>query len=366
MTGYTGKIIVFSGTGKPLEIQTREVPSLQTGEVLVKNLYTTLCGSDLHTYCGLRQEKTPTILGHEIVGRIAAFGEGHNGFDHAGTPLRPGDTVTWSIFASDPDSQRAKEGMPQKGEALFKYGHARVSGSDVFHGGLAEYCILKSYTAVLKLPENIPVPVAATLNCAIATVAGGLRLAGKLENKTVLITGAGLLGVVCAAMCKDAGAAWVGAADIHQPRLEQAARFGADRGFLLDEDSAGVLQELKAMRGGKGIDVVFDMSGAPEAMELGLESLGTGGIAVWIGAVFSTRKLHVDPESVIRRLLTIRGLHNYNYTDFGYALDFLRRNIDNYPFSTIIEKEFPLSRAQEAFEYALKRKPLRVGIKIEA
>lgn len=343
-------------------MQTREIPPLQKGEVLIENLYTTLCGSDLHTFRGLRQEKTPTVLGHEIVGRVIAFGEGHNGCDHAGSPLRAGDTVTWSIFAANPESGSAKAGIPQKGDGLFKYGHAQVSGQDSFHGGLGEYCILKPYTAILKLPGDIPLPVAATLNCAIATVAGGLRLAGMLKGKTVLITGAGLLGIVCAAMCRDAGAGWIGVADIQPSRLKQAARFGADEGFLLDDGNG--LDDSKVPD--EGVDVVFDMSGSPDAMELGLECLATGGTAVWIGAVFNTRQVQLSPETLIRKLLTVRGLHNYNYVDFEYALDFLRRNIEKYPFSTIVEKEFPLSRAQEAFEYAIAHKPLRVGVRIAA
>lgn len=356
---------MFSGTGTPLELQSREVPPLKKGEVLVRNLYTTLCGSDLHTFCGLRKEKTPTVLGHEIVGRIEAFGDGHTGRDHKGKPLQSGDIITWSIFAADPESGMAAAGMPQKGEGLFKYGHAQVSGSEIFHGGLGEYCILKPYTAILKIPGRIPLPVAATVNCAVATVAGSLRMAGSVRDKTVLVTGTGLLGIICAAMCKDAGAAWVGAADVHGPRLDQAALFGADRGFLLEEGAAGTIEEIRTMHRRGGVDVAFDMSGSPDAMEMGLEALAVGGRAVWIGTVFKTRKLEIDAESVIRRLLTVKGLHNYNYADFEYALDFLERNIDTYPFASVVEKEFELSRAQEAFEYALQHKPLRVGIKIE-
>lgn len=347
-----------------MERQSHPVPPLQPGEVLVKNLYTTLCGSDLHTFCGLRQEKTPTVLGHEIVGRIEALDEQHGGGDLAGNPLREGDTVTWSVFAADPQSALAGKGMPQKGDRLFKYGHAQIKGEEIFHGGLGEYCILKPYTAILKIPEELPLRVAAPVNCAIATVAGALRLAGSLQDKTVLITGMGLLGMTCAAMCKDAGAAWAGAADISEARLEKAMSFGTDQTFGIRDGQEAVLQEIRT-RQRQGVDVVFDMSGSPDAMETGLDALSVGGTAVWVGAVFHTRKLQVDAESIIRRLLTVKGLHNYNYEDLGYALDFLTRNFRKYPFEEIVEKEFPLSRAQEAFEYAVQHKPLRVGINIQ-
>lgn len=364
-TNIKGSIAVFSGAGKDIKMQSETVPDLREGEVLIKNLYTTLCGSDLHTFCGIRHEKVPTVLGHEIVGRIEGIDSAHSGYDEAGQKLSLGDIVTWSIFASDPSSPQALEGMPQKGSRLFKYGHAQVTSDDAFHGGLGDYCILKPHTAILRIPAEIPLPVAATINCAVATVAGALRMGGDLKGKNVLVTGMGLLGIICAAMCKDAGAAHVSAADISEDRLKYAMSFGADKSYLFAESNAAILDDVKQAHSKGGIDVVFDMSGAPDAMEFGLDALAVGGTAVWIGAVFNTRKLQVDAESVIRRLLTIKGLHNYNYDDFRYALDFLVRNINNYPFPEIVGKEFPLSQTQEAFEYAMQHKPLRVGVKID-
>ena len=70
----TAKITIFEKAGVPLTLKEVEIPALKTGEVLVRTECTTLCRSDLATYVGRRIEKTPTILGHEIVGRIAAFG----------------------------------------------------------------------------------------------------------------------------------------------------------------------------------------------------------------------------------------------------------------------------------------------------
>ena len=67
---------VFSGANQPMSLNNIPIPSLKEGEILVKNEYVTLCKSDLHTFCGKRMEKTPTILGHEVVGIIEAFGEG--------------------------------------------------------------------------------------------------------------------------------------------------------------------------------------------------------------------------------------------------------------------------------------------------
>lgn len=356
--------MVFNGPGLPMQFQTRELPELSAGEVLVRNVYTTLCGSDLHTFCGLRKENTPTVLGHEIVGKVVEISESHSGKDFAGNVLNEGDIVTWSIFSADPASEMSKLGMPQKTPGVFKYGHATVTEKDAFHGGLAEYCLLKPHTAILKIPDNVSLPVAATLNCAVATVAGALRHAGTVKGKTVLITGTGLLGMVCAAMCKDAGAEKIIAADISPQRLQQSLAFGVEETCLMTPGS-GAENESALSSLDSEIDIVFDMSGSPEAMEEGVAVLGIGGVAVWVGAVFRQRKVMLDAEQIIRRLITVKGLHNYNYEDFVYAVDFMRRNAQRFPFEQIIGKEFSLSEAEQAFEYALTNRPLRVGIRIE-
>lgn len=348
-------MVVFEGAGKPFVIQEHVVRSIQPEEILVKNLYTTICGSDLHTYCGVRTEACPTVLGHEIVGRIAEIGTLHSHFDDAGQALRAGDLVTWSVFASDRDSENALHGMPQKGAGLFKYGHALIAGEEIFHGGLAEYCILKKGTAVLKLPEEMPLSIAATINCAIATTAGALRLAGTVQGKTVLITGMGLLGITCAAMCREAGAQKIIAADIDDRRLETALRFGAHEVMNISDT-----RDRSCI-----IDVAFDMSGSPDAMEFGLDALTIGGIAVWVGAVFNTRPVQINAEKIIRSLAAIKGLHNYNFEDFRTAVDFMATNWNRYPFATVTTKEFSLLEAREAFEYAIANKPLRAGVRIE-
>ncbi|WP_316815701.1 zinc-binding dehydrogenase [Pedobacter nyackensis] len=350
------KIMVFEGQGQPMSLQEQTIPDLKSGEILVKNLYTSICGSDLHTYCGLRQEKVPTVLGHEIVGEIISFSDDHSKTDHLGNKLNVGDRVTWSIFSSDPDSELSKAGMPQKGERLFKYGHAQVTIDDALHGGLSTHCILKPGTAILGISKEVPLPVAAIINCAVATVAGALRLAGNLSQKTILITGSGLLGMVCAAMCKVAGAGFIHIADINPLRLEQASDFGANETHLLTDSSV----QLPG-----GIDVAFDMSGSADAMENSLSALAIGGKAVWIGAVFNTRKVQVDAESIVRRLITIKGLHNYNFEDFVYAVNFISKNHQVFPFEKVVSKEFSLLDTNEAFKYAVANKPLRVGINLD-
>lgn len=347
---------VFSKANTPLVRINKPIPELNDGELLVSIRYTTLCGSDLHTYCGLRSEPCPTILGHEIVGVIEEISPSHNGHDAQGRQLHIGDLVTWTVFSSDPNTVNYQPEIPQKNDRLYKYGHRQVTEDDNLHGGLATHIVLRPHTYIRILPKDISLAVAATINCAVATSAGALRLAGAVTGKNIHIAGVGLLGLVSIAMCRESGAKNIIASDINPARLAMAKNFGATHTVNLCETGDKTLfQEI-------AVDRFIDMSGSPDAMELGIETLGLHGRAVLVGAVFNQRKTAIDAEKVIRKMLTIKGLHNYNYTDFSAAVDFMIHNWQKYPFESLIEREFPLEEVNAAIDFALTQKPIRAGL----
>ncbi|WP_411971298.1 zinc-binding dehydrogenase [Sphingobacterium sp. Lzh-3] len=351
---------VFSGANTPLSEFTSPIPTLKDGEILVNILYTTLCGSDLHTFCGLRNEPCPTILGHEIVGIIAQISPTHSGQDALGKQLHVGDLITWTVFSSDPNTTDYQPEIPQKNGNLYKYGHRQITEQDNFHGGLATHIILRPNTCIRILPKDISLAVAATINCAVATSAGALRLAGTIAGKNVHVAGIGLLGLVTIAMCKELGAKNIIASDVNPARLEMAKHFGASHTIDLRERENCALLEATT------IDRFIDMSGSPDAMELGIETLGLHGRAMLVGAVFHQRPTKIDAEQVIRKMLTIKGLHNYNYTDFSFAVDFIINNWQKYPFESLIEREFPLDEVNAAIDYALTHKPIRAGLYMDS
>ncbi len=360
---HTSLAALFDSTGTPFRLEAVAVPAPGPGEILVRNEYTTLCRSDLYTYLGTRTEKTPTILGHEIIGRIAALGPDAPRSDCRGAALRVGDRITWAIYASDPCSCMARAGIPQKAPDLFKYGHEQVTASSHLHGGLAEHCLLRRHTPVARIDAAIPLPVLALINCSFATVAGSLRLAGSVADRTVLITGAGMLGLVAAAMCRAAGARRILAADISADRLTTALRFGVDHTLLLGSGKPDLQTQLAAQTDIAPVTVAIDCSGVPETMEAVLRSLGIGGTAVLIGAAFPQRPIQVDAEQVVRRLLTIRGLHNYNLDDFITAISFVEQHHNRFPFADLIEDRFSLVEVDAAFAHAVASSAHRVGIR---
>ncbi|NDC41782.1 MAG: hypothetical protein EBZ77_09565, partial [Chitinophagia bacterium] len=262
---------MFEGSGQPLTLREIPLPTPGIGQWLVRNEYTTLCASDLHTFNGKRQERTPTILGHEITGQLVAAGPGAPTTDANGAPLLPGTKVTWAIYASDPGSELALRGIPQKGDQLFKYGHELLTETHTLHGGLSEYTLLRQHTPIIALPNDLPATVAALVNCSVATTCGAFRLAGAITSRSILITGGGMLGLVACALANENGAVNITVADNQPSRLATSLKFGAKE--------ATTLQQVE----GK-FDVVMDFTGVPEVMEQSLHKLAIGGTAIWVGA----------------------------------------------------------------------------------
>jgi alcohol dehydrogenase len=353
------RAVIFDARDHSLQHATIPVPPLAEGEMIVANEFVTLCRSDINTFSGKRSEKNPTILGHEIVGRIAARHPEAPSHDILGAPLSIGDRITWGIYASNPGSMLAQRGIPQKGDNLFKYGHEEIREGHTLHGGLSSHTIIRRHTPVARLTEGMPLPVAATINCAVATVAGALRLAGPMAGMRVFVFGAGMLGVVACAMARSSGAASVAATDTNEDRMRIALLFGADR-MVAPED---VLAPEPARKTGLH-DIVFDFSGAPDSMEASLRILAIGGTTVWVGATFPQRDVPVSAERLIRNIHTIKGLHNYNGSDLADAVAFMEAHHAAYPFIDLIDGRFTLERTSEAFACAIEDNPFRVGIAI--
>ncbi len=344
----SGLAMVFHRSGLPFEAREFKLPTLATGELLVKVDYATICGSDLKTFKGDRQEPTPCILGHEMVGRIVGMEGVHT--DYFDTPLSIGDRISWSIYAFDPKDEYAQKGWPQKSRSLIKYGHRALHASHSLSGGYAEYCHLMPGTTLVKIPDFLNDQVVSPLNCAVATVAGGFRLLGDCRGKSVLIYGCGMLGIMACAMARKRGAKWIGVVDLKREKLSMAKRFGADAVFQPTDVKPDQL------------DLFIDLTGVPNCMEEGLQKLDIGGTALLLGATYPSRNLSVNAEVILRKILTIKGLHNYAPEDLGAAYEFLKDSYQDFPYDLLIQKEFPLRQLDEAFAFALQNPVFRVGI----
>ncbi|WP_037062691.1 zinc-binding dehydrogenase [Pseudonocardia acaciae] len=331
------------------------LPSLAAGEVLVSTRTATLCGSDLHTIAGDRDVELPTVLGHEMVGDVVGTGGAVTA--EGGERLEPGMRVTWTVGASCGSCPRCARGFPQKCASLRKYGHARMDPPWRLSGGLASHCHLLAGTGVVVVPDGLADEVAAPANCATATVVCAVRRLDVRAGETVVVTGCGMLGLTAVAYLRSLGVTDVVASDVDPARRALAARLGADA-VTPDALSERVLDGT----GGEGAAAAVDLSGHNSAIAAALELLAIGGRLGLVGSVFPTPALDLVPETVVRRLLTILGVHNYAATDLVEAVRFLDTSADQGMFREFVSGPFGLDRLDEAVRHATGHRPPRVSV----
>ena len=338
------------------------LPSLGPHEALVAIECSTICGSDLHTVKGLRQERCPSILGHEAVGSIAAIGSPAL-TDIQGTALQIGDRVTWSTVVACGDCDRCQRGLPQKCRSVSKYGHDIAEGRTALSGGLADYLLLRKGSAVVRIDAEIQAEVVCPANCATATVACAMRYADPIAGSRVLIIGAGMLGLTAAAMAKAKGAAQVTIVDTIPTRLTKARRFGAEHALLWDAVPEVFQRSLVEATGAAQFDVLLEFSGSSSATSTLCQLCDVGGRVILVGTVMPSPPVNFDPEAVVRRCMSIRGVHNYAPQDLEAAIEFLYQAQHRYPFADLVEKHFRLHDSEAAFAFALEHRPIRTAIR---
>lgn len=349
---------VFVGPDAPLELREIAIPDPSGSAILVEVVACTLCGSDLHTLHGRRTVPVPTILGHEILGRVAALGPEAPRRDAAGRPLAEGDRVTWSVVAHCGDCFYCRRGLPQKCERQVKYGHEPLRPGLELTGGLAGHCLLVPGTTVLRIPDHLPDAVACPANCATATVAAALDAAGPIAGRRVLVAGSGMLGVTATAWSRILGAEAVIACDIAPERRTLARQFGGTHAVAPTDLAATALEST----GGYGVDLALEMTGAAESIEAILPLVRLGGVVVLVGSVFPTRPVPVAPEQIVRRCLTVRGIHNYAPSHLHAALDFLASH-PPFPFEALVADWQPLEAIASVLGAPATPDHLRLGIR---
>ena len=354
-------VALFHSTGQPFEICERKISLPNPDSVLVRLTLATICGSDLHTVAGRRTAPTPCVLGHEGVGVIVAPTHARDAY---GEPLHEGDRVTWSIMASCGACQYCNSrNLPQKCERLFKYGHARSEGPHDLNGCFAEYIHLRPGTVIYRLPESVSDVEVAPLNCALATVLGGLELINVKGTECAVVQGAGMLGIYAACCLREQGCEIVAVVDPLTDRLRIAEQFGATHTFQLSEDSSDQIRgALRDLTNGHGADLAVEVSGAEAALTNSLDWLGVGGRCLTLGFVYPHADVTADAHKIVTKCLTIRGNHNYHPSALGAAIRFVEEKRDRYPFGELIGEIYPLEEINAAFDRAMRGDNIRIAI----
>jgi threonine dehydrogenase-like Zn-dependent dehydrogenase len=366
--GETARLAVFHGTGKPFEIREYPVPEPEPGAILIRVALANVCGSDLHYWRGEQNyEKMgrplPLNTGHEHVGTVARLGPGVT-TDSAGQTLAVGDRVLYRYFFP---CGRCKACLRRQYKSCPVRQANWLVSCEVwphFQGGFGQYFYLRPNHAVFKLTPEITDQMAAGINCAYTQVYAGLEIAGLRAGQTVVVQGAGGLGVYACAVAREMGAGQVIVIDGVDERLALAREFGATQAVDLREHATpeARVARVKRLTDDWGGDVVLELVGHPGVVEEGLRMTAPEGTYLEIGNINVGWKAEFDPSWIIFGNRRIIGLAHYEAEHLRGALDLMRRTLGKYPWDRVVSHKFPLDEINEAFAQQDKGHVTRAAI----
>ena len=344
---------------------TREFPlpeKIEDGAALVRTEMAGICGTDVHLWKGELPIQLPVILGHETVGRIVELGAGLER-DWSGQPLQIGDRVTWNSTVSCGQCYYcAVKRQPTRCRTRRAYGIGyRCDEAPHFLGGYAEFHYLRPRATIFKLPEDLPTESVIGAGCALITAIHGVERTGLEWQDTVVVQGAGPVGIAALAVAKSAGASRVIVIGGPKARLETARRFGADEIIDLDQvrEPAARVEAVRQFTGGHGADVVLECVGHPSAIGEGMEMCRDGGKYLVLGHYCDAGPVLWNPHVITRKQLQVFGSWSSEPRHLKAAIDFLRANQERFPFAQMVSHRFTLAQANEALQTTARWEALK-------
>ena len=297
------KALIKPRPGPGLELRDVDRPTIGPADVLIRVTHAAICGTDLHIEewddWAAGNIDPPVVVGHEFVGTIVEKGD--------------------QVSTLDIGARVAGEGHLVCGRCRnCRAGHGHLCRATIgvgIHrdGGFAEYVSIPA-TNAYPVPDHVPDEVAAVLDPLGNAVHTALSF--DLVGEDVLITGAGPIGQMAAAVCRHAGARHVVITDLSAERLATAVEMGATRAVCVDGTSLeSVMEELEMT---EGFDIALEMSGSPAALD-DILRVTTHGADVGLLGLFRAAP-SVDVNQVILKGLTIRGIYGREMFDTWYAM----------------------------------------------
>lgn len=311
-----------------------DVPEYGYNDLLIKIKKTAICGTDVHIYKWdeWSQNTIPLgmTVGHEYVGEVAAMGDGVRGF-------QVGDRVSGEGHITCGHCRNCRAGRRHLCRNTTGVGVNRP-------GAFAEYLVIPAENA-FKLPDNISDDMAAIFDPFGNAVHTALSF--DLVGEDVLITGAGPIGIMAAAVARHAGARHVVITDINDYRLELASKMGATRAVnTMNTKLEDVMKELGMT---EGFDVGLEMSGVPVAFNQMLKTMNHGGKIALLG--IPPGDMAIDWNQVIFKGLVIKGIYGREMFETWYKMAaLLQSGLD---LSPMITHNFHVDDFQQGFDTML-------------
>jgi threonine 3-dehydrogenase len=312
-------------------------PTPGPGELLLRVDAASICGTDLHLFewddWAADNMDPPGVLGHELAGTVIGIGQGV-------TRVKEGDLVGVESHLFDWTCSQCRRGDMHLCRNL------RVIGVHT-DGGFAERVVIPEANAIESNGLD-PAVVALQEPMGNAVHAAFVE---PIEGRTVLVTGCGPIGLCAVGIAKAAGAALVIATDTEPFRLELARTMGAD--LALDGADQGTEDRIREATGGDGVEVVLEMSGAPQALDSALRVVTRGGRISLLG-IFGEPPTVDLSERVIMQGLRLHGIFGRRIYDTWDRTQALLRG-GSLDVTPIITHRLQLSEWERAFELVASR-----------
>ena len=278
---------------KSLSVTDMPVPEIGDDEVLVRVRACGICGSDIHGYDGSTGRRIPPlIMGHEAAGVIERIGAGVANF-------RAGDRVTFDSTVSCGSCDFCKRGQVNLCDNRMVLG---VSCGDYRrHGAFAEYVSVPE-RILYRLPDSLPFERAAMIEAVSIAVHGVGRHVPQADD-TVVVVGAGMIGVLVIQVLREKGCRNIIAVDIDDQKRALAMEMGAASSLNPKDDN--IPEAVREATGGKGADAAFEVVGRSETVVAAIQSVRKGGTIVLIGNL--SPRVELPLQEVVTRELSVLG-----------------------------------------------------------
>lgn len=293
-----------------------------------------ICGTDIHIFDGTANSNPPVILGHEYVGVVSEVGSSVSRF-------QKGDRVVVDPNVNCGHCYYCRRGMVHFCENL------TALGVDL-DGGFAEYSIVQE-TQVFTMPDNIPLDWGAFVE-PLSCVVHGVDLANIKTGDTVVILGAGAIGLMMIELISSSGAGLIIIAEPSKERREIASMFSAD--IIINPTDEDV-RDITLKNTYDGADIVIECAGTPETSRLSFDLVRRGGKIIFFGVCDKNVDISIKPQEIYYNELSINGSFINPHT-FSRAIEILSlEKIDLNKFNIM---RFPLDELLKAFDHHKERK----------
>jgi threonine dehydrogenase-like Zn-dependent dehydrogenase len=337
--------------GDPVRIEEVPIPGeVEPGAILVKTETCSICGTDVHLWQGDLALKVdlPVILGHEMVGRVVRLGAGA-GRDSAGQALREGDRIVWTHTACNHCYYCTVARQPTLCENRRAYMYENIERPPYLLGGFSEYGYVLPESGRFRVPDAVSSPLASLCSCAFRSVMNAFNNLGGIEaHETVVVQGAGPLGLLATAVARVKGARRIVLIGAPDARLSLGEEFGADETLSIERTSAAErLDRVRAQSGGRGADIVMEFTGHPGAFNEGLDMVRRGGRYLVVGQL-GDGETTMAPSMITKKNLRVIGSFSGDARSYWQALDFAERWQDRIPFEKMISNRFSIDDVNTA------------------